>query len=128
MTQPPDEYELALRARDGDREALSELLERARLRLFALAYTLLGHYDDAQDAVAAAVLQICRHVGDLREPERAWAWMQSIVRNEARLRRRRAAGSAAAGEEERSTAADGAPSLLRLDVERALRRLPRDEA
>src|SRR5207249_2580042 len=82
----------------------------------------------AQDAVAAAVLQICRHVGDLREPERGWAWMQSIVRNEARLRRRRAAGSVAAEERERSTAADGAPSLLRLDVERALRRLPRDEA
>src|SRR5919197_1010611 len=54
---PPDEYELALRARDGDREALSELLERARLRLFALAYAEFGHYEDAQDVVAAAVLQ-----------------------------------------------------------------------
>src|SRR5438046_9976967 len=120
MTQPPDEYELALRARDGDREALSELLERSRLRLFALAYTLLGHYDDAQDAVAAAVLQICRHVGDLREPERVWAWMQSIVRNEARLRRRRTAGSAAADEGASSPATSSATTLQRLDGERAL--------
>jgi RNA polymerase sigma-70 factor, ECF subfamily len=129
MDREPNEYELALRARDGDREALSELLERARLRLFALAYAELGHYEDAQDVVAAAVLQICRHVGELRQPERVRGWMQSIVRNEARLRRRQRAAEPAAGDEaERASAADDSHSLLRLDVECALRRLPRDEA
>src|SRR6266567_667469 len=83
MDPEPDEIELARRARDGDREALAELVERARLPLFALAYAELRHYQDAEDAVAAALLQICRHVGELRQPERIRAWMQSIVRNEA---------------------------------------------
>src|SRR2546426_7529330 len=88
------EYELALRAREGDREALAELVERTRLRLFALAYAELRHYDDAHDAVAAALLQICRHITEVREPEKVRAWMQSIVRNEVhRLRRGPAAAT-----------------------------------
>ena len=41
MDHQSDEYELALRARDGDGEALAELVERTRLRLFALAYSEL---------------------------------------------------------------------------------------
>src|SRR5438874_11718619 len=88
MDHEPNEYELALRARDGDREALAELVERTRLRLFALAYAELRHYEDAQDALAAALLQICRHVGELREPGRVREWMNAIVRNEVRRLRR----------------------------------------
>src|SRR5713226_6551788 len=92
MDPEPDEAALARRAREGDREALAELVERARLPLFALAYAELRHYEDAQDAVAAALLQICLHVAELREPERARQWMYRIARNEARLiLRRRAA-------------------------------------
>src|SRR5262245_4283645 len=91
MGPEPEEYELALLARDGDRQALASLVERTRLRLFALAYAELRHYEDAQDAVAAALVQICLHVTDLREPERIRAWMQSVVRNEVR-RLRRGAG------------------------------------
>src|SRR5262249_33590872 len=88
MNAEPDEYELARRARDGDREALAALIERTRLSLFALAYAGLRHYQDAQDAVAAALYHVCRHVGELREPERVRAWLNSIVRNEARRLRR----------------------------------------
>src|SRR3954465_12401314 len=82
MNTEPDEYELALRAREGDPYALAELVERTRVRLFALAYAELRHYEDAHDAVAAALLRVCRHIQELQEPERVRAWMQSIVRNE----------------------------------------------
>jgi DNA-directed RNA polymerase specialized sigma24 family protein len=70
MNSEPGDYELALRAQQGDRDALADLVARTRLRLFALAYAELRHYDDAHDAVAAALLRICSHVKDLREPER----------------------------------------------------------
>jgi RNA polymerase sigma-70 factor (ECF subfamily) len=130
MDTKADESELARRARDGDAEALAELVERARRSLFAVAYAELRHYDDAQDAVAAALLQICLHMGELREPERVGAWMQAIVRNEARLCLRRSAPSAPARSLEAlvSSAAEDAPSLLRLDVMAALQRLPWEEA
>jgi RNA polymerase sigma factor (sigma-70 family) len=145
MDREPNEYELALRARDGDREALAALAERTRLRLFALAYAELRHYEDAQDAVASALLRICLHIRELRQPERIWGWMHRIVLNEAhRLRRGPGssvesleAGEARFGAEGDSAGgrAPGEPleecpstSLLRLDIQRALRRLPRDQA
>ena len=146
MEREPNEYDLALQARDGDREALAELVERTRLRLFALAYAELRHYEDAQDAVAAALLQICLHVGELRQPESILdPWMRSIVRNEVRRLRRGPCASVTSldavevplglGAERaggRSPAellpAEDDPALLRMDIERALRRLPTHQA
>jgi len=87
-TSNTNEYELARRARQGDAEALGLLIEQNRERLFALAYAELRHYADAQDAVASALLNICIHIRSLRQPERMHAWMNSIVRNEARRLRR----------------------------------------
>ncbi len=128
MDGEAEEYELALRARDGDREALAALVERTRLRLFALAYAELRHYEDAQDAVAAALLQICLHVQELREPQRVRQWMQSIVRNEARRLRRGSGTALAVPADPEGMAAVAGPSLLRLDIQRALCRLPWDQA
>src|SRR5258708_1333785 len=119
---------MGMQAREGDRQALAELVERTRLRLFALAFAELRHYEDAQDAVAAALLQICRHVKELREPERARAWMQSIVRHEVQRLRRRASVSLVSLEGAPEPLDGAQPSLLRLDIERALRRLPGDQA
>jgi RNA polymerase sigma factor (sigma-70 family) len=128
MDAAPDEYDLALRARDGDRDALAELVQRARGRLFALAYAELRHYDDAQDAVASALLKICRHVGELREPGSIRAWMQSVVRNEVRQLERRRGALWASLEEAEGAFESEAPVLLRLDIERALQGLPTSEA
>lgn len=50
-------YELVKLARDGDREALADLVELLRPRLFGEAYFCLRHYHDAQDAVASALLR-----------------------------------------------------------------------
>jgi RNA polymerase sigma factor (sigma-70 family) len=128
MDPEPDEYTLALAARQGDREALAALADRTRLRLFALAYAELRHYEDAQDAVASALLQICRHVGELRQPERIRAWMHSIVRNEVRRLRRGPGASELSLDEAPDAANDAVLSLLRLDIEHALRRLPGEQA
>ena len=122
-----DEYKLALKARGGDRGALSELVERTRHRLFALAYAEMRHYDDAQDTVADALLQICLHIGALREPERVIPWMQSIVRREAH-RRRRVETVPLNPERADPQAEDVAGLLLRLDIAQALRQLPGQQA
>jgi DNA-directed RNA polymerase specialized sigma24 family protein len=118
-----DEYTLAVRARDGDRNALSELVTRLRGPLFAAAYSERRHYEDARDAVADAVLRICRNIGGLRDPAQARAWMLRIARNEARRLR-----PTPLPLPEGTPSSPGPPSLLRLDVERALRSLPADTA
>jgi RNA polymerase sigma factor (sigma-70 family) len=127
MKPEPDEYALALQAKAGDRAALAALVERTRLRLFALAYAELRHYEDAQDAVAAALFQICRHVGELREPGRVREWMNAIVRNEVR-RHRRGRSATLPLEEADAAVDDDRLSLLWLDIDRALRQLPGDQA
>jgi RNA polymerase sigma-70 factor (ECF subfamily) len=125
-----EEYELAVQAHSGDRDALSELVERLRLRLFATAYAELQHYDDAQDAVSSALVRICSHISDLRDIERFRAWMHAIVRNETRsIQRQRLTGAAHRSLQEVSELpAPPQLSALRLDVEQALRRLPADHA
>lgn len=129
MNTDPEEYRLAIRASEGDREALAELVGRLRLWLFTLAYSELRHYEDAQDAVASALLRVCLRIHTLREPERMRQWMAAVVRNEARRlsgrRDQRLAEPDCRGAEVQVT--EPAASL-RLDVERALRTLPADQA
>lgn len=130
MNPEPEEYALALQAANGDAEALERLVGRLRVPLFARAYAELRHYEDAQDAVAAALLRICLHIHTLKDPARARQWMHRIVRNEARrlFQARKAQREAATWETASASAPDATPALLRLDIERALKRLPRDHA
>jgi RNA polymerase sigma-70 factor (ECF subfamily) len=125
-----EEYELAVQAQNGDLDALSALVEHLRLRLFAIAYADLRHYEDAQDAVASALVRICSHIGDLREPARLHAWIHSIVRNETRRiqRCRIETTSQVSLQDVADLPAPPELSSLRLDVEQALRRLPADQA
>jgi len=128
MKPKPGELELAIRARNGDQTALADLIERLRVGLFALAYAELRHYEDAQDAVAAALYQICRHAGDLRDPMAMRGWMHAIVRNETHRIRRGKQETQTSIEEAVEVGVEDPSPHLRLDIERALRRLPRDQA
>jgi len=125
------EQNLALRAQAGDREALSQLVARLRNPLFALAFAELRHYDDAQDAVAAALFRICARIHTLRDPAQARSWMNTVVRNESRrlLRSRRTVRDDTGDEAARVVSHSTEKAhVLRLDIEAALRRLPQDHA
>ena len=120
-------YKLATRAKSGDREALSDLVEILRPRLFAEAYSCLGQYEDAQDAVESALYHICMNVGGLRDAERVGAWMRTIVRNEAiKIRKRRM--NAEPLSDTICVSEDHEACLQGIDIRNALRRLPRDNA
>jgi RNA polymerase sigma-70 factor (ECF subfamily) len=117
---------LAHAARQGDADALLRLVDALRGPVFAHAYTVLGSYDDAQDAVAPALLRIGRGVGRLRDPASLGAWVRRVARNEAlRLRARRESAAPLL-----ENAADHLHDdhALRLDIEAALRRLPHEQA
>ena len=100
---------------------LEHLILTWRGPLFATALAVLpGRYDDAQDAVAAALVRIARHAPQLRQPERFGAWACQIARREAsRLARRPRLGALP-----ESLAVSASDNTLRLDIEAALARLP----
>lgn len=134
----PEEYLLACRAKAGDKEALSTLTERLRIPLFGLAYAELRHFDDAQDVVASALLQICLHIKELREPARMRSWTWEVARNEVRRlaekRRGRLQSEVTWTTLEGDTPAafphtnNDRSHILRLDIQRALAKLPATQA
>ena len=79
--------ELIRSAARGDAAALGAVLHRHRPALVVTAVALTGR-DEAEDVVHDAFLIAMRHVGELRDPSAAGAWLRAIVRTEALMRLR----------------------------------------
>jgi len=71
--------ELVTRARDGDRDAFSELAAGSIGRLTAVARMILRDEYAAQDAVQETYLQAWRSLPGLRDPDRFEAWLRRIL-------------------------------------------------
>jgi RNA polymerase sigma-70 factor (ECF subfamily) len=76
--------ELLERARSGEREAFTELVERHHPELVRIAYAVIGDLDGARDAAQVAWIKAWQRLGTVREPERLRPWLIAIVANEAR--------------------------------------------
>ena len=119
--------ELVRLARGGDRPAQEELFRRHFGVAYRVAYRLLGHEQDALDAVQDAVLKAIQHLNDFDGRSEFRTWLLRIVHNAAldagRRRRRRPAlrlhDSEAHGPEPAVTD-DPAQGLHRGDLRRAL--------
>jgi RNA polymerase sigma-70 factor (ECF subfamily) len=76
----PDEALIAA-ARDGDRDAFSDLMARYRGVAFAYAYARLRDRDEAEDVAQETFVRAYLALGRLRGP-RSWeAWLMRILRN-----------------------------------------------
>ncbi len=88
----PDES-LVEQARAGDHPAREELFRRSREVAYRVAFRLLGHEQDALDAVQEAFLKAFRHLGDFDGRSGFRTWLLRIVHNAAldvgRRRKRR---------------------------------------
>jgi NitT/TauT family transport system substrate-binding protein len=123
--------DLVVRAREGDRDAFSELASRSIGRLTAVARMILRDEYAAQDAVQEAFLEAWRSIPGLRDPDRFEAWLRRLLvracfRN---IRRRKRVDAV----EIRMTPGDhpaiaGAERALAVhdQLERGLARLPTD--
>lgn len=87
-TAPAD---LLARARTGEREAFTVLVERHHAELVRIAYAITGDLDAARDSAQLAWIKAWQRLPSVREPERLRAWLIAIAANEARqhLRARR---------------------------------------
>ena len=134
-TGPPiavatDEPALVVRVQQGDAEAYAVLVQRHLPRGYRIAWRVLRHREDAEDAVQDAFLRALERI-DQCDPERSFGpWFFRIVATTAinRQRSARRRETEELSEREISEAvgpADAASlSMLRSDVDAALATLP----
>jgi len=83
---------LATRAKAGDVDAFTALVQRYQAMVFGYAYATTGDFDLAEDASQQAFVTAWRNLSRLTHPERFGGWLRGIVRFECLhlLRARRA--------------------------------------
>jgi RNA polymerase sigma-70 factor (ECF subfamily) len=72
---------LVERARAGDDDAFTELVDLDGDRCYAIAYRILRDVERAQDAVQQAFLLAWRELPRLRDPERFEVWLHRLLVN-----------------------------------------------
>jgi RNA polymerase sigma-70 factor (ECF subfamily) len=75
--------EVMLEAQQGSHAAFAELERRFRPRMFQLAFRVLRHEDDANDAVQAALLGIYVYRATFRREATPGSWIYRITMNAA---------------------------------------------
>ena len=126
---PASDQALVELARGGDRPALEELFRRHWAEAHRVAYRLLGHDQDAQDATQECMIKALVHLGDFDGRSGFRTWLLRIVTNAAfdsgRKRKRRPILGLGSSEDDSghfdpAVASDPTVDLRREDLRRAL--------
>lgn len=88
MAQADQRGVLLSRAQRRDREAFHEVLSPYIGPGYNLAFTIMRHRQDAEDAVQESVLKAWTKIGQLRDGASLKPWFFQIVVNECRMSRR----------------------------------------
>lgn len=67
------------RAKNGDEEAFANLYESVYKDMYRMAYYMLGRKEDAEDAVAEAVLDMYRYIQQLKRADSFKSWAMKIL-------------------------------------------------
>ncbi|HJP90225.1 MAG TPA: RNA polymerase sigma factor [Candidatus Limnocylindrales bacterium] len=124
--------ELVVRAREGDRDAFSQLAAQSIGRLTAIARLILRDEYGAQDAVQETLVEAWRSLPSLRDPDRFDAWTRRLLvracsRGRERARRVRAAEIQLTPAAEPAIPGGEARLALRDQLDRGLARLPQEQ-
>jgi RNA polymerase sigma-70 factor (ECF subfamily) len=127
-TNAPADRDLMAAVAHGDEPAFAELVRRYSGRLFGTAHRILGSRADAEDAVQRALLQCFRGASSYRPEWAVSTWLYRITTNACVDELRRRAARREVAEPAARERGDGAapPPGLRLDLQRALGRVPRE--
>lgn len=77
----PTDGELVRQARQGDEQAFSRLVERYQRPAYAVAFSVTGRHEDAEDAAQESFLVALTRLEECRNPDRFGGWLMTIVRN-----------------------------------------------
>ena len=86
---PDDIDALAQQARDGDRDALEQLLAEVRPRVLNICRGVLPYSGDAEDACQEAMLNVATKIGSWGGRGRFTTWLHIVAVNSARTTYRR---------------------------------------
>lgn len=67
------------RAQNGDDEAFASLYELVYKDMYRMAYYMLGRKEDAEDAVAEAVLDMYKYIQQLKRADSFKSWTMKIL-------------------------------------------------
>jgi RNA polymerase sigma-70 factor, ECF subfamily len=131
---------LVLLAQEGDRSAMQELFRRHWSGAHRVAYRILGHDQDAQDATQECMIKALSHLNDFDGRSGFRTWLLRIVTNAAfdagRRRKRRATVGLGTSDGESNNfepAVDDDPAIslkrqdLRETLNNALNKIPRKQ-
>ena len=82
--ETPDDGELVRRARRGEERAFATLVQKYQRAAYAVAYSVTGRHEDAEDAAQESFLVALERLEECRSPERFAGWLMTIVRNRSR--------------------------------------------
>lgn len=80
----PNDGDLVRNARRGDESAFGLLVQKYRRAAYAVAYSVTGSHEDAEDAAQESFLVALERLEECRSPERFAGWLMTIVRNRSR--------------------------------------------
>jgi RNA polymerase sigma factor (sigma-70 family) len=122
VDRPLEEPQLVARARRGDLDAYTRLVEMHQTIAFRTAFLVTGSATEAEEATQDAFVKAHRALGRFREGAPFRPWLLQIVVNEARNRRvssaRRERLALRLGEERRQGDAVPSPEAALLALER----------
>lgn len=75
----PSDKQLAASAAEGDFEAFRAIVGRYSKALLSVAYSILGDYHEAQDAVQETFVKCYQNLHNLKDPSRLGSWLYSIA-------------------------------------------------
>ncbi|HET9608754.1 MAG TPA: RNA polymerase sigma factor [Acidimicrobiales bacterium] len=103
MSSRPDREvtvdELARRAADGDRDALSALVHEIQHPMYRLALRFLGHPQDAEDACQEILVRIVTRLGTFEGRSKFTTWAYTVATRSLLRTRKRAVESSVQGAE-----------------------------
>ena len=95
-----DIEDLARRAADGDRDALTAHVRELQHPMYRLALRFLGHPDDAQDACQEILIRIVTHLGSFEGRSKFTTWAYTVATRSLLRTRKRSVESSVKGPEQ----------------------------
>lgn len=89
LVDKSDETMLIRRILAGEKDLFHDLIRPYERGAFLLAFSILRHQDDAEEAVQQGMVKIFQHLYQLAESDKFKQWSMRVIENEAKMHRRK---------------------------------------